>query len=116
VTGKILHAAILADWSAAQEQGVYTTGSLASEGFIHCSKPEQILRVVNSFFTGRRDLILLVIDPARLTSELRWEPGVDIHSDLFPHVYGTINLDAVMEALALEPQADGTFILPAFKE
>ena len=105
----ILHAAPLASWSAAQETGAYTADSLASQGFVHCSSPEQILRVANALYKGRRDLVLLAIDPARLTSELRWEPGVDLASELFPHVYGPINLQAVIRVVVFEPDANGIF-------
>lgn len=108
----ILHATTRSAWSAAQQSGEYAADSLAGEGFIHCSKPEQILRVADLLYAGQHGLVLLVIDPARLSSELRWEPGVDLATELFPHVYGPINLDAVAEVLAFEPGPDGNFHLP----
>jgi len=108
----ILHATTRAAWSAAQASGVYTADSLRGEGFIHCSKAGQILRVANLVFAGQHGMVLLVIDPARLTSELRWEPGVDLATELFPHVYGPINLDAVADVLDFEPGTDGKFHLP----
>ena len=112
----ILHAASRTAWSDAQKTGEYAADSLAGQGFIHCSKASQILRVANSFYAGQHGLVLLVIDPARLTSELRWEPGVDIAIQLFPHIYGTINLDAVVDVLEFEPGVDGSFQLPAALE
>jgi uncharacterized protein (DUF952 family) len=108
----ILHATSRTSWSAAQKAGAYTADSLASEGFIHCSKADQILRVANLLFAGQHGLVILVIDPARLTSGLRWDPGVDLATELFPHVYGPINLDAVVRVLDFEPSADGKFHLP----
>ena len=105
----ILHATPRTEWAAAQKQGNYTADSLAGEGFIHCSTEKQIVRVANMIFAGQHGLVLLVIDPARLTSDLRWEPGVDLASELFPHIYGPLNLDAVVEVLAFEPDADGHF-------
>jgi uncharacterized protein (DUF952 family) len=112
LTDFILHAAPRTSWSAAQGQGTYAADSLAGEGFIHCSKADQILRVANMLYHGQHGLVLLVIDPARLTSELRWEPGVDLSAERFPHVYGPINLEAVTRVLDFEPAADGAFSLP----
>jgi uncharacterized protein (DUF952 family) len=105
----ILHATSQASWAAAQKAGAYIADSLAEAGFIHCSTPEQILRVANALYAGQRDLVLLVIDPSRLTAELRWEPGVDLEPELFPHVYGPINLDAVVRVADFEPDAEGKF-------
>ena len=108
----ILHATSRTAWSAAQKSGMYTTDSLAGQGFIHCSKTSQILRVANLFYAGQHGLVLLVIDPARLASELRWEPGADLPTDLFPHVYGPINIEAVVKVLDFESDAAGKFHLP----
>ena len=105
----ILHATPRTEWAAAQKQGRYTADSLAGDGFIHCSTEKQILRVANTIFAGQHGLVLLVIDPARLTSELRWEPGVDLASELFPHIYGSLNLEAVVGVLDFEPDTDGRF-------
>jgi uncharacterized protein (DUF952 family) len=112
VSELILHAVSRAAWSAAQGQGAFTADSLAGEGFIHCSKRGQILRVANLLYRGQPGLVLLVIDPRRLTSELRWEPGVDLAAELFPHVYGPINLEAVVNVLDFEPGPDGSFAMP----
>jgi len=108
----ILHATSRTVWSAAQKSGTYAADSLAGQGFIHCSKASQILRVADIFYAGQHGLVLLVIDPARLASELRWEPGADQPTDLFPHIYGPINLDAVVRIFDFEPGADGKFHLP----
>jgi len=70
------------------------------------------MRVANSFYAGEHGLVLLAIDPAHLTSELRWEPGTDLPTELFPHIYGPLNVDAVVSVLSLEPGMDGKFQLP----
>jgi uncharacterized protein (DUF952 family) len=108
----ILHVTSRLAWSAAQKSGAYAANSLATQGFIHCSKVGQILRVANLFYAGQHGLVLLLIDPARLTSELRWEPGADLPTDLFPHLYGPLNLEAVVKVIDFEPDADGKFQLP----
>jgi uncharacterized protein (DUF952 family) len=117
---KIVHIATRKAWAEAQRAGPYTAPSLENEGFIHCSTFSQALPVAEKYYKGQHGLVLLVIEPARLTSGLKWEapaegappPGVEA-GEQFPHIYGPINLDAVVQALDFEPGPDGHFILPA---
>ena len=105
---------------AAQKSGEYRALSLQNEGFIHCSTAQQIVQVADSFYGGRHGLVLLVIDPQRLRPDLRWEPPAHPNpqadlppsEELFPHLYGPLNLDAVVKVLDFEPKADGKFSLP----
>ena len=115
----ILHLASNAAWLAATKKGAYRADSLSTEGFIHCSKPSQIVDVANTFYRGQHGLVLLLIDPSKLKPELKWEPPAEpepTHAragDLFPHVYGPLNLDAVASVLDFQPDpATGTFTLP----
>ena len=108
----IFHVTPRISWYAAQKSGAYAADSLAGEGFIHCSKVDQILRVANTFFAGQNGLAILTIDPSRLVPELHWEPGTDLTTELFPHIYGPINLDAVVLVSDFEPGADGRFHFP----
>jgi uncharacterized protein (DUF952 family) len=94
-------------WEVAQRVGEYRPPSLAVEGFIHASQPDQVLEVANRFYPGRRDLLLLWIDPQRLRPELRYEPA---DGELFPHIYGALNLDAVVAIDAFLPEANGIFL------
>jgi uncharacterized protein (DUF952 family) len=112
VSDFILHVTSRGAWSAALRNRQYTADSLAGQGFIHCSKASQVLRVANLYYTGQHGLIILCIDPARLFPELRWEPGTDLETELFPHIYGPINLDAVVDIFDFEPDAAGKFNLP----
>jgi uncharacterized protein (DUF952 family) len=112
VSEYILHITTRKAWSVAQERGSYAPDSLDVDGFIHCSRASQVMRVANLVYTGQHGLVLLVMDPARMTSELRWEPGVDLASELFPHVYGPINLESVVNVIDSEPGPDGLFLLP----
>jgi len=109
VSDPILHLTARTAWEAAKTDGAYRADSLAGQGFIHCSTPAQVLRVANAFYAGQHGLVLLVLDPARLTSEVRWEPGTDQPDELFPHVYGPINPEAVTRVLDFEPDAQGRF-------
>lgn len=115
----IYHITSRAAWGQARQSGEYRTDSLQSEGFIHCSTSSQVLPVAEKYYMGQSGLLLLMIDPSRLSSDLKWEPpsggtpppGVP-EGALFPHVYGPINLDAVIRAVDLESNPDGNYNLP----
>ena len=105
----ILHLCNRTAWQAAQQQGEYRAASLDSEGFIHCSRPEQILKVANAYYPGAQNMVLLWIVPERLQPQLRWETS---DQDTFPHLYGPLNLDAVTAVTDYPPDPDGTFRTP----
>lgn len=111
----ILHIATRADWEAAQARGNYQTASLDSEGFIHCSTPAQVLNTATKFFAGQTDLVLLLIDESKLQPELIYEDGTALggHTEQFPHLYGALNLDAIVQHFDFGAAADGSFSLPA---
>jgi uncharacterized protein (DUF952 family) len=116
----ILHLASNDAWLAAVKKGAYYADSLSADGFIHCSTSAQVVDVANAFYHGQSGLVLLVIDPDTLTPELKWEPpahpnperAAAIGDELFPHIYGHLNLDAVTKVIPFKPAADGTFSLP----
>jgi uncharacterized protein (DUF952 family) len=107
----ILHIATREAWRTAKRQGFYEPLSFKSEGFIHCSRPEQVIQVANSLFRGQTDLVLLVINTAEVAAEIRYE-NLEGGQQLFPHIYGILPLAAVKEEIGFAPQADGTFALP----
>ena len=72
----LVHICRAEDWQSAQESGELRPDSLDSHGFVHLSTPEQVHLPANRLYAGRADLVLLRIDPARLSSPVRWEPGV----------------------------------------
>ena len=104
----IYHIARRDEWRAALEIGAYRTGSLETEGFIHCSLRRQVLPVANTLYRGQENLVLLEIDPSLVTAEIRHE-GED---DRFPHIYGSLDLDAVLRLAEFQPQPDGAFAFP----
>ncbi len=99
-------------WQAGKRTGEYRADSLEQSGFIHCSKSEQILRVANTFYNNTSGLVILAIDPNQLKVELRWEPGTDKPDELFPHIYGPIDVTSVVKVYAFETGKDGRFLLP----
>nr|MBN1228923.1 DUF952 domain-containing protein [Anaerolineae bacterium] len=65
------------------------------------------------FYIGQSDLVLLCVDVARLTGELRYEPSADhLQDSLFPHLYGPLNLAAVVSVVLFPAGPDGRFTLP----
>ena len=107
----IYHIATRADWAAAQAAGAYTAVSLVSEGFIHCSTAEQVIATANRIFRGQRDLVLLCVDSARVAAEIRYE-NLEGGTQLFPHIYGALDVDAVVAVHDFPPSADGSFARP----
>lgn len=102
----ILHLCTRADWEVAQKAGEYRAASLDGEGFIHCSRPDQILKVVNTFYQQIPNLVLLWLEPEKIAAEIRWEVA---DGDEFPHIYGPLNLDAVACVCDFLPDADGVY-------
>jgi uncharacterized protein (DUF952 family) len=96
----IYHITTKEAWNQAIQNGAYITPSLNEEGFIHCSQENQIAGVLDRYFSGKQDLMKLVIDTDKLNVKFifEWSPST---SDTFPHVYGPINLDAVVEVVDL---------------
>jgi uncharacterized protein (DUF952 family) len=91
----IYHVTTAAEWKTALEKGAYESAALAEEGFIHCSLEEQVAGVLERYFADKTNLVKLVIDTDKLNSQFiyEWSPST---TDTFPHVYGPINTDAVI--------------------
>ena len=107
----LVHICAADDWQLAQGRGELRPDSLEAAGFIHLSTPEQVHLPANRLYEGRLDLVLLRIDPDRLTAPVRWEAGVptDPESMLFPHLYGPLPVGAVTSVTPYRPEADGSF-------
>jgi uncharacterized protein (DUF952 family) len=89
--------------------------SLASEGFVHYSAPEQVAGVANARFAEEDDLVMLVVDPRELSSEVVWEDSYG-SGQAFPHVYGPIERRAIVRVLPYRTGADGSFPPPTLDE
>ena len=93
----LFHLALKGDWEQARETGIYqwsTRGMrLVEVGFIHCSWQEQVAKTFERFYADAGDVLLLEIDPTRLTAPLRADAIPT--GELFPHLYGPLPIEAV---------------------
>lgn len=113
----ILHITTKQDWENAKSVGVYTTPSLKEEGFIHCSTEKQAANTANIYFKGANELVLLCIDENKLTSECKFEQATGSKHDpavgnMFPHIYGPLNLSAIINIVDFPKDENGRFELP----
>src|SRR3954467_6192770 len=103
---EILQITQRARWEQVIAEGEYRGDTLATEGFIHASTPEQLPWVAETFYQGQTGLVVLRIDPEKLESPLKWESPPDSDKQ-FPHIYGPLNPDAVVEVVPLEDVLGG---------
>lgn len=96
----IYHVTTADEWNSAKPSGHYESASLKEEGFIHCAQDNQVEGVLQRYFSGKTGLVKLVIDTDRLNSKFvfDWSPSTQ---DTFPHIYGPINTDAVIDVIAI---------------
>ena len=96
----IYHVVTEANWQNTLKQGFYEAESLAKEGFIHTSKAEQVAGVLERYYQNQNNLLLLHIDETKLTAPLKYELAPSVNEE-FPHIYGRLNLDAVVKVESL---------------
>ncbi len=105
----VFHLALVADWEQAKRDGDYrisTLGrSLAQEGFVHASRAQQVRGVHDAFYGGVTEpMVLLEIDPTLLASPVVLE-APDGADEAFPHIYGPVDIGAVVAAPSWEQHA-----------
>ena len=104
----IFHITTESQWAAVERAGRYAGDSLAAEGFIHCSTAVQVATVANARFRGQAGLVVLHIDEARLDAPVKYE-NLEGGTELFPHIYGPLNANAVTAVTPLIPGTGGAF-------
>jgi uncharacterized protein (DUF952 family) len=82
--------------------------TLEQQGFIHCSDAGQVAGVANFVFKGLDGLLLLEIDPDRVRARVQYDdvPG---QRAPYPHIYGPLNIDAVVNVRPFDAGQDGVF-------
>jgi uncharacterized protein (DUF952 family) len=98
-------------WGKAKEVGYYEPESLRQEGFIHCSSINQVIKVANNIYKGKQGLKILLIDESKVKPDIIWEDLYNLN-ELYPHIYGVLNLDSIIIEHEFNPREDGTFELP----
>lgn len=104
----LFHVTRQSAWDAAIEDGTYRGDTLETEGFIHCSTETQLPRVVRERFAGEAGLVVLRIDPRWIVHEVRYE-NLEGGDDLFPHIYGELDVGAVNCVFPLVVDSRGDF-------
>lgn len=106
--GITYHLAVKEEWESQKGGSTYAPAPFAEEGFVHCTDGLDLLtQIANMFYQpDTRERTVLVLDRSKVASEVRY----DDDDELFPHIYGEINTDAVVAELPVEREADGTFI------
>jgi uncharacterized protein (DUF952 family) len=98
-------------WRAAEKAGLFTGAGIdVQDGFIHLSTADQVKRTAELYFRGQKNLLLVAADGDELGEALKYEPSRD--GDLFPHLYGTLPLEAVLWAKPMPLDANGNHVFP----
>jgi uncharacterized protein (DUF952 family) len=108
----IYHLAPATRWRDWPARAPYLPAEYEADGFVHCTAGDTLmLQVANSFYRDvLGDFVLLVIEPDRLASPLKWELSTDGLAQLFPHIYGPIDRAAVVEVRPVRRGVDGEFL------
>ena len=96
-------------WEERKDKAFWGRRNIASGGFIHCSSIEYFWRVAPNFKSVQEDLMLVCIDESKLDAEVRYEDDGG-YGRVYPHIYGLVNRDAVVQVLPFLKDADGNFI------
>ena len=98
-------------WREAERQGVYKgSADDARDGFIHFSTASQVAETARKHYFGQTGLFLIAVDADALGENLRWERSRN--DELFPHLYGELDLGAVISVMNLNTRADGSHDIP----
>jgi uncharacterized protein (DUF952 family) len=98
-------------WREAERQGVYRgSADDIRDGFIHFSAASQVAETAGKHFAGQTGLFLIAVDADALGSALRWERSRN--DELFPHLYGELDLSAVTGIHDIRARSDGTHDIP----
>jgi uncharacterized protein (DUF952 family) len=98
-------------WREAERQGIFRgSADDLRDGFIHFSTAPQVVGTARKHFAGQTGLFLIAIDTDALGDALRWE--VSRGGELFPHLYGDLDLGHVTAVMDMRTRSDGTHDIP----
>jgi uncharacterized protein (DUF952 family) len=112
---ELFHITERAVWLEAVRTGEYkmsTRGvTLQEQGFIHCSLSHQLRGVAELAYSDADDLVVLVIDTAKVPAPVRLEASGS-GAEEYPHIYGALPVEAVTSVIAVSRDAAGRLVLP----
>jgi uncharacterized protein (DUF952 family) len=98
-------------WREAERQGVFRgSPDDVRDGYIHFSTASQVAETAGKFFFGQTGLFLVAVDADALGDALRWEASRN--DELFPHLYGELDLGAVLDVQEMHARSDGSHEIP----
>jgi len=97
----IYHVTSHKEWEQAKINGEYKPAGYEQDGFIHCSVEKQVAGVLDRFYKGQTGLVKLKIEKAKVSRPVLFELAVDL-DELFPHIYGALNLDCVVDVIKID--------------
>jgi uncharacterized protein (DUF952 family) len=96
----IYHVTTQTEWEQAKKIGEYKPVGFDKEGFIHCSIERQVSGVLERFYKGQTGLVKLKIEKAKVSRPVLFELAADL-DELFPHIYGELNIESVVEVISI---------------
>lgn len=96
------------EYSQALFNGTLSRDSIVEEGFIHASPKSQLTRIANKYYTKTDQPLILIVDKNKVTAPIKWEPAT---GGLYPHIYGTLNTDAIVEVKNIALNEEGKYTL-----
>jgi len=97
-----------AEYQQAKAVGFLVRDSLTSEGFIHAAPNNQLTRLANKYHKNTQHPLIISVDKKLIEAEVKWEAAT---GGLYPHIYGTLNMDAVVDTQLINVNAEGVFEL-----
>jgi len=95
----ILHVTTASEWTKQEAHLWFVPNSLEREGFIHACTQEQLRGVLERYFTGKTQLLLMRIDETKLSATIKFERGAT--NEMFPHIFGPIERNAIISVVAI---------------
>ena len=109
----IYHITEESTWQKALLSGFYLPTAYEVDGFIHCSRENQVIRVAGVYYQDAVDLVLLKINTRLLEAPLIYE-NLEKNEEQFPHIYGQLNINSVFEALPFIKNETGNYVFPQY--
>jgi len=97
----IYHITSKEEWEQAKANNEYLPKNYVQDGFIHCSIEKQIPGVLDRFYKNQTGLVKLKIEKEKVQRPVLFELAHDL-DELFPHIYGALNLDSVVDVETID--------------